>query len=91
MSSIPRAAETGQQYQGSIQILGSPESGSFKKVAFAPAVMYIGAQEVGWTCVTAAAKWLLAKSYIHVVEVSSRYRQAWLIYYLRSIQPTLPF
>jgi hypothetical protein len=62
-----------------------------QEVAFAPAVMYIGAQEVGWTCVAAAAKWLLAKSYTYVVEDASRYRQAWLIYYLSLIQPTLPF
>jgi Heterokaryon incompatibility protein (HET) len=61
-----------------------------QKVAFAPAVMYIGAHEVSWTCVAAAAKWLLAKTYTHVVGDSSRYRQAWMIYYLHLIKPPLP-
>jgi hypothetical protein len=62
-----------------------------QEVAFAPAVMYIGTQEVSWTSVAAAAKWLLAKGYTHVVKDASRYRQAWLIYYLRLMHPTLPF
>lgn len=62
-----------------------------QEVAFAPAVMYIGAHEVSWICVAAAAKWFLAKTYTHVVGDASRYRQAWLIYYLHLIKPTLPF
>jgi hypothetical protein len=60
-----------------------------QEVAFAPAVMYIGAREVSWTCVAAAAKWLLAKSYTHVVSDSARYRQAWMIYYLHLIKHPL--
>ncbi|PMD32530.1 HET-domain-containing protein [Hyaloscypha variabilis F] len=60
-----------------------------QEVAFAPAVMYIGAHEVGWTSVAAAAKWLLAKGYTHVVQDSSRYRQAWSIYYLHLLHQTL--
>jgi hypothetical protein len=61
-----------------------------QEVAFAPTVMYVGANEVTWTRVAAAAKWLLAKSYTFVVQDSARYRQAWLIYYLHLIQPPLP-
>ena len=61
-----------------------------QEVAFAPAIMYIGTHEVSWICVAAAAKWFLAKSYTYVVDDASRYRQAWLIYYLHLIKPTLP-
>jgi hypothetical protein len=52
--------------------------------------MYIGSHEVSWTCVAVAAKWLLAKSYTHVVSDSARYRQAWMIYYLHLIKHPLP-
>jgi len=61
-----------------------------QEVAFAPAIMHIGAHEVSWITVAAAAKWLLAKSYTHVVKDASKYRQAWLIYYLHLIKPALP-